>query len=93
MQLYPFGGMVLIKPVDLQRKNSSGLVLSSTPDKVDPSAGVVIAAGTDVDPQRAALLGETVSFVVGASAYEKAELVDGVKHILVPQENIVGVFK
>ncbi|AUR97726.1 GroES-like protein [Vibrio phage 1.244.A._10N.261.54.C3] len=93
MALKPLFNNVLIEPVDIQRTNNSGLVLTSSSKQVEPTTGVVLSMGDDCDGQRKALIGKTVSFVVGASPYEKAELVDGKKMLLVPQENIIGVFE
>lgn len=87
--LKPVAGYVLIEPTEEQTTSEGGIVLTSVAaDKTKPNTvGIVRAVGHEVD---SGLIGQKVSFVIGATAYEKAEVVGGVKMLNLPIQNIVG---
>ncbi|CAL9978871.1 hypothetical protein VPHK356_0025 [Vibrio phage K356] len=88
MKIIPRGEAVVVLPKDFQNVTTSGLVMS-TADNKEFTSGVIVAVG----PHSELKVGDKVTFVIGASAYEKAEMVDGEKVFILPNDNIVGVYQ
>ena len=49
MSIRPIGNRVLIKPLKVEEKTVSGIILSSSPSKANPNVGEVIAVGNGED--------------------------------------------
>lgn len=49
MSIRPIGNRVLIKPLKVEEKTVSGIILTSSPSKANPNVGEVIAVGNGED--------------------------------------------
>lgn len=91
MKVFPMHDYVLIEPVTVQDKDSSGMVLSmvAEKDKSAVSHGRVVAISKNILIDEIEV-GDTVSVILGISNRDKVEYHDGIKMYLIPQTSIVA---
>ncbi len=85
----PVKNFILVEPTDDQTTSEGGIVLATAEKSktIQKTVGIIREIGEGVDHVE---IGDIVSFVLGASAYEKAEVVNGDKMFILPKENVVG---
>ena len=96
IRFQPLLDRVLIKPVSAEERTASGLIIPDTARKEKPEQGTVVAVGpgkrgddNDLIPV-SVKIGDRVMF----SGYGNDEIqINDVDYLVVPETNIVGVFK
>jgi chaperonin GroES len=86
MTIHPLDDRVLVRPVELEEKTASGIILPDTA-KEKPQQGIVVAVGTDEELQKVLSAGDEVLY----TKYGGSEIkLDGQTHIILQRGDILG---
>ena len=86
MTIHPLDDRVLVRPVELEEKTASGIILPDTA-KEKPQQGIVVAVGTDEELQKVLSEGDEVLY----TKYGGSEIkLDGQNHIILQRQDILG---
>ena len=95
MNIQPLGDKVIVKRLDAESTTTGGIVIPDSA-KEKPQQGVVIAVGTGHETES----GKVVAFSVKKkdkvmfSSYAGTEIkIDGVEHLVMPEEDILAVLE
>ncbi len=84
MTIKPIGKRILVKPLKMEEKTSSGIILPGSENQTVPNIGDVIAVG-DLEEIK---LGERIIY----EKYSGTEIVDsGEKYLILKIENVLAV--
>lgn len=83
MKIKPLNGRVLIKPDDGEKTTSSGIIIASTTEK--PTTGIVVGSASK-------LVKDGQQVVFSRFGYDEVSL-EGVRHYLVSDKSIIGVYE
>lgn len=86
MKIVPKKGFLLLKPAAIETKTSGGILLAAKEETKMPSIGEIVEVGVGSEYK----VGETVIVVLGASPYERSVELEGVKHLVISEESVVG---
>ena len=86
MTIQPLDDRVLVRPVELEEKTASGIIL---PDiaKEKPQQGIVVAVGTDEELVKVLSAGDEVLYTKYGGSEVK---LDGQTHIILQRQDILG---
>ncbi len=86
MTIHPLDDRVLVRPVELEEKTASGIILPDTA-KEKPQQGIVVAVGTDEELAKVLSAGDEVLY----TKYGGSEIkLDGQTHIILQRQDILG---
>ena len=86
MTIHPLDDRVLVRPVELEEKTASGIILPDTA-KEKPQQGIVVAVGTDEELQKVLSAGDEVLY----TKYGGSEIkLDGQTHIILQRQDVLG---
>jgi len=84
--IHPLDDRVLVRPVELEEKTASGIILPDTA-KEKPQQGIVVAVGTDEELQKVLSAGDEVLY----TKYGGSEIkLDGQTHIILQRQDVLG---
>lgn len=91
LKLQPLGKRVLVRPLEVEEKTESGLIIPDTADKEKPSQGTVVKLGnTRKDFKFLVKEGDVVFF----KKYSPDEIeMKGEKYYLIEEEDILAIVK
>jgi chaperonin GroES len=89
MSFLPLGQRVLVKRVEEEAKTASGIIIPDTA-KEKPLTGTVVAISSEVKEDGDINEGDTIVF----AKYSGTELVlDGIEHLVMSTDDILGILK
>ena len=86
MTIQPLDDRVLVRPVELEEKTASGIILPDTA-KEKPQQGIVVAVGTDEELIKVLSAGDEVLYTKYGGSEVK---LDGQTHIILQRQDILG---
>ncbi len=86
MTIQPLDDRVLVRPVELEEKTASGIILPDTA-KEKPQQGIVVAVGTDEELVKVLSAGDEVLYTKYGGSEVK---LDGQTHIILQRQDILG---
>lgn len=86
MNIKPIGERLLVKPLKVEEKTSTGIILPGNENKTNPNMGKVIALGTITDIN----LGETIIY----KKFSGTEIKDSEKrYLIIEKDDVLALLK
>jgi chaperonin GroES len=86
VRVQPLDDRVLVRPVEVEERTQSGIILPDTA-KEKPQQGIVVAVGTDEELQKLIAVGDEILF----TKYGGSEIkLNGEVHVILQRSDILG---